>query len=1091
MKLAYDKIWVGWRHLYERVEDLESAVLEGAMLDKPSEDGTADKILKLICKEEPRLLAVATEKAKIERGSIARLHGDVYDCIDEAKHRFVYCRRFVEVLDAGNRRGRFHAPIPYLPAPLPPAAPSPFQQQRFEAFSALDALCKAFLHSLDCEPDTLTPAQWWGRILTSALLYGGLLRTDLLKALPAALADRDEQLLWLWLDLGDKKGSKHSEPIGLRWFPDPLTRLLLAGGCKLGIPPFPTSKAGKRRPPMALIKAYARVAGYDDRLPGTFTTLKEMVATKLHLYLPPFMVHYLTGGYASTSLPETVWKRVIDPPDTWAVKLPEHKRRETCPYPGEAKNGEVEKEDDDSALWPLALRKLAIQIRNTDRKTFSRWVENEGRTLLPAVRLLAQWVDEWLYRGRHGRKPLAKRTVYSMVNSIGGRLVGQLGKESMLGKEAAFYLELYQIALEDSASIGVRRRVAHALRSFHDFLEKKHDAPKIEDSGLFRVSGKVGGNVDANLLCLDTFFMALKWIRDESGQEKDVTDAMRCIASLGFFAGLRRSEAIGLAVDDLEVCKAADGSIVHVDLLVRPNAIRRLKTRSSQRVLPVSQLMPEVELNRLVQWHECRVRVASNKMEEAGSDPLFYIPSLQRPLRDTDPLLEDITEALQRAAHDPSLRFHHLRHSFATWQLYKHQLAERPCSNGDERWPAWFLNTIHQKRREEVVGKEHEAVLGSSPTNRRSLLQVSQLLGHSSADITLSSYVHLLDLMVATELRRMAPVISTRTIKTLSGYSDSYSRALKRGGGGDAADAADLRQAVVLERIAKRILMGGEHEKGEREPKPPVDFAGETKMDVPDTLEGRAVLVRQLLGNAEAVDEISHETIEERYAVSGGIARKLVERIRDIPDIHILARQRVKDKGKGYGKSALIDRLGKEEEAFFESILKRLDTIWMEGDGSDKQLQAVQKQLREVIKSFRKNWVPGSHFSVHFPKVPAADNWIWLLRCLGLGDGISVEHRPRDDSTAGSEFVQRRYWEKALSKKGGKITVRASRRSSEFDGVRGSVIVKVDLGKVPDEITPYKKVTALYPVRMALVVWLITLAWPRKGRSKKSSKGKA
>ena len=39
------------------------------MLDKPSED----KLLKLIDREEPRLLAVATEKLKLARGSMGRL----------------------------------------------------------------------------------------------------------------------------------------------------------------------------------------------------------------------------------------------------------------------------------------------------------------------------------------------------------------------------------------------------------------------------------------------------------------------------------------------------------------------------------------------------------------------------------------------------------------------------------------------------------------------------------------------------------------------------------------------------------------------------------------------------------------------------------------------------------------------------------------------------------------------------------------------------------------------------------------------------------------------------------------------------------
>ena len=770
--------WGAWEHLATPMRGL-SHVAPTVTLNYTRLDDRGKALLNAISRRVPEILPKALKSVSLERSKLEELLREIAALV-EPDRGFEYQRRLLEVIDHGNRCGQFKIPIPYIPAPLPAPKRSPFVHENFEALADFGDLLKSFSRSLGTSL-SLAPSAWWGRTFLAAMLYGGLLRPEWLLALPEALARKPDP--WLrWLDLRlpirpassptaaapaaqsrvaipESTGATESAFVLRRWFVDPLTRILLArapgditsGAC------FPGRSSGDKI--MRVAREYVRVAAISGTVPPSFAKLADVAKTRLHLNLPPYLAEYLAGNFANTSLPVQSWMRLVRPPERVVSHLPDLPKRSLAfqVLPAEADAGTASRdvaatEAAEQQTWVEEYRDFVGVVHRGGkdvRAAVRSWRTTSRGGLLPSIDALAQWVDEWLLKRRGGRPPLSNKTIYQYLRTAGRELVGLLGDTNptkLLDEDA--YIELYESILEGIDSIGERRRAATALRHWHDFLVLRFNVPEIETSTVMVSGGRTPPNVDANIIGTDTFFRALQWLRMEANR-KDATgnlaDALCRIAALGFFAGLRRSEAIGLQLKDLRGSK-------DVTLTVTPNMLRALKTRNANRNLPLSELMPGVELDQQLAWREHRRAAGAER-----DDLLFpgYETSDGKSLRNSHQHLTLITEALQRATHDRSFRFHHLRHSFASWMLLKFWVVEQ--SSESDRLPLWFLPTEHDRIRFSVAPKERKALLGNAPTNRRGLMQVSRLLGHGSVAITLGSYVHVIDFIAGLAVTRLAP----------------------------------------------------------------------------------------------------------------------------------------------------------------------------------------------------------------------------------------------------------------------------------------------------------------------------------------------
>lgn len=1050
-----NEIWIGFDHLFRPISDLVNTEKVSDRLDEQSLTDKERQFIEIIRNEAPDILYIKATNIEMDSGKFQRLMTCLGDQVEPGR-RFIFLRRLLEIIAAGNRQGRFKIPIPYLPAPLPSASPSPFQHQRFQVMVQFQAVIKEFNKSLILSPNSLSPDEWWGRILFSSILYGGLIKPDWLLAIPEALNDPDPELRWL--DLPVKNRASDNQSLIRRWFPDPLTRLLITEGNKRGIPEMPLLNRIQSRQVMKLIQTYARCADFADVIPRNFANLREAVFTRMHLYLPPFLVHYAKGQHDSTSLPDVAWQRLVNLPETVASHL---LNLQTQNIPSRILSAVDADEDDED--WPEQLRALSVEVRKGEKGSQQRieqWLKDNRKDLLPSVARLGEWVSRRLLRQGRGRRVLRIRTVYAMLNGVGSRLIGQLGNHDPSSLEdAEAYIELYSTALEDTPSVMVRRRVAHSLRSFHGFLVESYGAPSLEDSGIFAVYGKNKGSVDANIIGIDTFFRALQLLNQIARQRHNsvVAQALCRIAGLGFFAGLRRSEAIGLKINDLEGNN-------HVDLLVRPNGRRKLKTRSAQRVLPLSNLMPPEELRRLLRWRDERMK--HYRYNPESGDDLFIIDISGQVIRDNDPLMELITEVLQRVTHDPHFRFHHLRHSFANWQLVKFWLAEQ--NTGRSPLPEWFLNADHELNRQAIAPEERRAILGQSPTNRRSLMQISRLLGHSTVDITLTHYIHLLDLLTGRALRRMTPEVRTGTLAIITGYSNSHVRRVRKETRQD-GNQFDDQNAIELDRLTEKLLADGRHLTVALTSKKKVRFDQQPLLAPPTTALGRLQRVAEVL-NAWSKEPKMINDIVRHYGIHESWIRELDQRARKLPaGIMKQSGQLVPETNSCFHYFDLPK--GPKQIGMAVRVADKLEKLMSEGDNSGTQIRSIQKKLNETIAVFIEHWESGTPFTVILNSLPDAKKWCWLLDQLGLKQGIVVNLYPSYRIKARPEREQVVYWEDAL---GIKINGKVLTTEKEVSPSRGSVQIRVDLRLIPDEINGHKKVTVLTGVRFTLAMWWLT-----------------
>lgn len=1060
------RIWVGWSHLFSSFEGLDDPAFRSMSLDINALDKKQQSVIAKLHRLSPAIFELSDKPVKQTRDEIKSLLSSIGD-VAETGRRFWLKRCFLEVIEAVNATGRFDIPIPYLAAPMPDPPASPFVLEDEIRLAGIRPLIRAFHKSLG-ESSKLDPDAWWGRVLLSAMINGGLLKTSFLCALPDAVLDSEPQMRWFVLR-PMAAGAPEAAVLPRRWFPDPCTRLLCARGRQDKYPSIPILDRSPYRQVYKLISAYARARGFANLMPKGIKELMRALKTRLHHHLPPWMVDFAIDRQVSVSLPEWSWNRLICPPTAFRVDLTERECLIPVARGAVSKNRDEGEDGEDQTQWPQQLRQLASLLHDGKvdlRKRICEWRESNANNLLPSVCLISEWVTDWLLTKGAGRKVKRFRTVYGMVNAIGGRLVGQLGRSDLLELESAdAFVEIYQAALEDTVSTGARRRVANALRAFHEYLVAKRNVTAIDGNELFAVAGRVSNLVDANIISLDLFFRTLRWLRMEAVRlyGEDVAKELELIAVVGYCCGLRRSEAIGLTTEDIE----AVDHIVNVKMAfetwiaVCPNSLRGLKTRAGHREVPVYLLAFEPELMKLLKWFRER-----KSQSVGGSTPLF--PSFVRngKVSDTDPRLDLITRALQHCADDSTLRFHHLRHSFASWLLFMLWLGEEENLS---ILPDWFLPTDHDKTRWKVAARLRKSLLGEAPTNRRTALQVSALMGHTGTDITFSTYIHLSDFIVGRVVRRLTPDLNHGTLASLSGYSSLYLRKLasvvKYEG------RPEYKSASFVDEIADRVLREGQHKTPNVRARK-VEFSSTTPVAMPTNQ------LERMLHIARAINDVGGS-----LAKISSIARRFGCEVSELRGWHAAYAAlppgilRLNGQGDVRESSQFVPielPVGKALQLSAEvlSTFQRLSDV---GDPPDSKPTWTRAKLFAIVEEFGRAWIAGSYLSVNTESVAKAKNWLWWIEKIGFRGGAKACHFASTGvSDKGGEIIkkyvpsalrQRDYWEETLG-----IEQIPDAGESVYSGIRGCVRIDVDVRVGDEEESAYRKVTALYGVRFVLAM---------------------
>ena len=543
---------------------------------------------------------------------------------------------------------------------------------------------------------------------------------------------------------GDDVGEGHDrEAVYLRrrWFADPVTAALLCRWLS-DQAHFGVRIPAGRMQWFRCIGRFLKAAGIGDDSAKNATELLQMAETALSLKVPPFLAAYSARDITSASLPEAVWARLVSGcPVRNVGKKPEA-------VAGSGHDRHVMKHDVERIMaaagekvvpseqlgFLCRIKKLFYKGKRVRINTESPKIIEEIQAIIDTyplcqvVGLLAMWSMKLLSKG--GKT--VPSSVRRYLGAIGHYLTALCCQDDFINLDPSEFYEVYEQVIDMVESESEKEVVRGVLGRFHLYLMDEFNRQDVEGNLFASRKGPAECGVDANMITCAEFDRVKAALGANNPDRMPVATASILIAVLGFRCGLRRNEILYLKNSDLH------GESIY-ELVLKPNRLRGLKSRRSRRRFPLNTLLLPDELEMLIDWWDTRLVAAE-------SDGLLFAPPTRRnqPYTDAE-VFTPVTRAMQLVTGDETLRFHHMRHSFANWLLL------RLCGSGmGMRARAPFLD--HPEFDDARIAELRASILENEATGRKAAYAVAQLCGHAGPSMTFGSYIHLLDWLIGQEL---------------------------------------------------------------------------------------------------------------------------------------------------------------------------------------------------------------------------------------------------------------------------------------------------------------------------------------------------
>lgn len=699
------------------------------------------------------------------------------------------------------------------------------------------------------------------QLVLSAMLYGGLVQSRLLKALPEKLNQPFEyQAGRLWIDFPAASGTDNSDSTGpqalRRWFPDPLTTCLLLRWRLDGLE-WPADRGASLESLLLSYLRYLRVqfrfsgggrgtaaavtldtgaaAAVDISERSVLQFLINGARAHLRLRVPPLIAEYAAGRNLATSLPAPAWIRMLtgrklrceaapEPADFGLGLLGSAESLSLDPSAPEIRLPATRRTTEPSAL----LRRMTNGLSRSHKAVSSAVAQKNLRAFLadpsferpPLLEALAGWAL-WSLKDRTvGQGAIRVSSLRTYLSAVATRMV-EYGSSLTIAERrgddgCAALLGLYDQVVE-SVRGEIREDCINRLAEFHLFLGLHYSTPPIQWRGR---SIRAVRRVHANIVSELEFQALLRSIRQSDWPERR-KDLVGLIAICAYRLGLRRREIIGRQLNCLEGHRWTWDLYQSIRPLLWIHATREasLKTRSSNRRSPLTHLLLREELDLLTRWADRRKKEVGPGL--SGTELLFTPDSsANNPLADEDGFSE-ITEALRRLSGDQDLTFHNLRHSFVTLlisRLLDVQI-QRRLNDVDiaPGLPSWSLPHSWAVPNRLSGQRLLQRLLLSSDVTRGTTYLISALVGHIDPGETVDSYSHSFDYLLHGYLSSELPKLTISSLSALGGVNDSASRVSryrqrKSAAGDDAVSlqpSPHLTLASVLQKLIAQVETQG------------------------------------------------------------------------------------------------------------------------------------------------------------------------------------------------------------------------------------------------------------------------------------------
>ncbi|MDD5759862.1 MAG: tyrosine-type recombinase/integrase [Desulfobulbaceae bacterium] len=574
-----------------------------------------------------------------------------------------------------------------------------------------------------------------------------------------------------------------------RWFIDPFTELLLLRLPSSAFVIEDNEKKAGTKAWRSMVRFLLHVGIESSSMPRSLPQFLEIAKAWNWFRLPGFLCNYASSDIVSHSLKPHVWRRFFGLMNRSYENEAQQPRIEALASPTEqeiedAEIGADEPDEEEQFVEFSWIKDLRALLKGFNRKEIDKKLREVAACLDGSFSMQVigtKWVCFMMtYRSSSG-KAYSLAAIRRLAGHILSRVAGLVDDTDITLLEGDGLVEIYQQLLTDVQSDTYRYKIACGLREFHHFLVEKYHISPINFREVLGIGSKAS-RVDANILSIDEYHQSQECLKGMTAQldpHTNLIDVAQIIFILAFRCGLRRNEALKLMANDLHEHHP-------VILLIRENDVRRLKTQSSTRSLNLSLLLTPKELEKLLVFKQVRDQEILNDPKDPGY--LFCIPKMSYSFVPEERVYDAIRDAMHLATGDRTLRFHHLRHSMASWRVLSLMLADIDIF--DDLFPDHPLTTEFLRS-----AKEFKTGLYSrnEPT-RKHLLTLASMLGHSGPDISCTSYIHLFDLALKIALESSADQCDRLLLVMASGVARSTAqRIFKQGGIAALLDGARKR----------------------------------------------------------------------------------------------------------------------------------------------------------------------------------------------------------------------------------------------------------------------------------------------------------
>ena len=638
-------------------------------------------------------------------------------------------------------------------------------------------------------------------VLASALLFGGLCNGKILDLLPHALRTLRIQRCGeqIWLDLrvpesmADQLNLVDEDEALHRWCPDELTAALFVYFLRHhSVDQFPTVAQGSasQRAQHVIASISGLLTDIGISIPTGMTAKQwcqgawAAIERQPGGSLPAYLAEYALGRIPSCSLPTDRWvallnQRVSDadlsgappdsPPSALSVSFPAIQTGALDPDTNRVARRLLQ------ALRPHSSKKAAKAdcIRNLEALVESRLL---GQHVV--AQLLVHWATLLLSHGSSAhRRALAPSTVYgSYMAPIAQALIGLVfseGVDDIRDLEAEDFEVLYEDVLQTSRW-KEKAIPAAAVQEFHHYLETQYGCPSLE-TPIPRTSRRTP-RVRALIVTEAEYQAARRSLLVQKSSNPDRWELLEMALFLGFRAGLRPGEALKLRLVDVFV--GPEDTVI----TVRTNRYGTNKNRPSLRRIDLAALCPADEYA----WFARQVALRQAQFEQ-NPGALLLSEAPRRDLRcDQDFLRAHLQPILRTCSGNPHILYYSLRHSALTRIHLRSEIPERD-------------HEIHELH--EHVPVDYglvPALTGGSRSSMKRLYAVAAVAGHASPEMTLTSYLHGLDLILYEKVRATLPFLDAEVYAHLLGRRyQSVARYLKDWRQPDPAPASTFRPWIM------------------------------------------------------------------------------------------------------------------------------------------------------------------------------------------------------------------------------------------------------------------------------------------------------